>query len=140
MTDLYTTAVTSTGDGRRGRITSSDGNLDLALVSPRELGGSGDAGTNPEQLFAGGYAACFHSALRAAARDRDLQLDDSQITVTVSLVKMEDGRFTLAVSLEVRAPGIERSLAEELTAEADRLCPYSNACRADVQVEVGVTD
>ena len=134
MQKLYTATVTATGDGRRGDITSSDGVLALSLSSPEEMGGAGEGGTNPEQLFAGGYAACFHSAIRAAARRRKATVEGSTVTCAVTLNRMQDGRYTISATLSVSMPGVGTALAAELIAEADRLCPYSNACRGDAEV------
>lgn len=136
MGPVYTAVVTASGDGRRGHVASSDGNFEATLVSPTEMGGTGEPGTNPEQLFAGGYAACFHSALRYIARTENTPLDHSEVTATVSLVKNEDGRFTLRVLLQVHVPDMAFSAVARLTAAADRVCPYSNACRGDADVEV----
>lgn len=135
VTHLYSTSVTASGDGRNGRATSEDGLLDIDLRTPIELGGTGGA-TNPEQLFAAGYAACFHSALKVAGRDLDLA--GSAVSATVALGRKPEGGFALAVELDVELPNLERPAAEELVARAHAVCPYSNATRGNVDVVLRV--
>jgi osmotically inducible protein OsmC len=139
MQAQYTTKVTSSG-GREGRVRSSDGVLDLLLSMPKELGGSGKPGTtNPEQLFAAGYAACFENALLRAAREQKVKLSGSAVTATVGIGRREDGRFGLEVALAVSLDGIERSHAEALARVAhEEICPYSRAVRGNVEVAVRV--
>jgi Ohr subfamily peroxiredoxin len=134
---LYTAAATSTGLGRNGHIASSDGVLELDLAIPKEMGGGGGAGTNPEQLFAAGYAACFHSALQAVARQEKVSLRDSSVTAEVSIGKQGEG-FGLAVVLNVSLPGVEAEAAQKLTDAAHQMCPYSNATRGNIDVDLRV--
>ena len=136
MQILYTAHATATG-GRDGRAASDDKRLDVPLNTPKELGGAGGAGTNPEQLFAAGYAACFHSALQAVARKEKVKLADSSVTAEVGIGKQGDG-FGLAVTLDISLPGLEREVAEKLVAGAHQLCPYSNATRGNIDVELKV--
>jgi lipoyl-dependent peroxiredoxin len=133
---LYTAEATSTGDGRNGHVTSSDGRIDLDLAFPPELGGSG-AGSNPEQLFAAGYAACFHSALRQiAGRDR-AALGDSTVTAQVG-IGPESESFGLVVTLVIHIPGLERERVREFAEAAHQVCPYSRATRGNISVELRV--
>ena len=133
---LYTAEATSTGDGRNGHVTSSDGRIDLDLAFPPELGGSG-AGANPEQLFAAGYAACFHSALRQiAGRDR-AALGDSTVTAQVG-IGPEAESFGLVVTLVIHIPGLEREKVREFAEAAHQVCPYSRATRGNISVELRV--
>lgn len=135
---LYTASATATG-GRGGRILSSDGVLDLQLAYPRELGGPGGAATNPEQLFAAGYAACFENALMRAARERKTPLSGSSVTAHVGIGREEDGYFRLKVDLEISAPGRERAEIEELARIAhEEVCPYSRATRGNIEVNLRV--
>jgi osmotically inducible protein OsmC len=139
MNAQYATTVTSSG-GREGRVCSADGILDLPLSMPKELGGSGKPGTtNPEQLFAAGYAACFENALLRAAREQKLKLSGSSVTATVGIGRRDDGRFGLEVALAVKLDGIERAEAEALARAAHQeICPYSKAVRGNVDVAVSV--
>ena len=139
MEILYTAESLSTGQGREGRVQTPDGKLDLVLASPAELGGSG-AGTNPEQLFAAGYAACFHSALNLVARGRKVKIDDSSVGGRVHLNRDGENGFKLSVELEVIIPGLEPALAQELADAAHQVCPYSNATRGNINVLVSVSD
>jgi Ohr subfamily peroxiredoxin len=136
MKTLYTAEAVTTG-GRAGHSRSSDGNLDVELAPPVEMGGSG-AGTNPEELFAAGYSACFQSAMGVVARRMKVETDDSTVTARVSLGTNEDRGFSLEVELEVAIPGLERSTAEELVAKADEVCPYSNAVRGNIPVKLTI--
>jgi osmotically inducible protein OsmC len=130
---LYTTAATAAG-GREGRTASDDGRLDLVVSVPKELGGSG-AGTNPEQLFAAGYAACFHSALKLVARKAKQDVDGSAVTAQVGIGQVADGPgFGLQVHLQVSLPGLAEDTAAALVAKADAVCPYSNATRDNIRV------
>jgi osmotically inducible protein OsmC len=130
---LYTATATATS-GRDGRASTDDGHLDLALAMPKALGGSG-AGTNPEQLFAAGYAACFGSAAAHVARAMKLKTGPIVVTASVSLGPVGQ-RFGLAVTLEVSVPELERAQAEALVKAAHEVCPYSNATRGNIAVEV----
>ena len=139
MKTLYTAEALTTGDGRDGHGRTSDGRLDLELAIPKEMGGSGD-GTNPEQLFAIGYAACFHSALRLVARQDKANVSDSAVGARVSLGQIDNGDFGLAVELEVTLPHLDPDTARQLTERAHQVCPYSNATRGNVDVKLVVTD
>jgi lipoyl-dependent peroxiredoxin len=136
MKTLYTAEAVTTG-GRAGHSRSSDGNLEVELAPPVEMGGSG-AGTNPEELFAAGYSACFQSAMSVVGRRMKVDTGDSTVTARVSLVSNKDRGFDLEVELEVAIPGVERPTAEELIAKADRVCPYSNAVRGNIPVKLTV--
>ena len=138
MADLYTAVATATGDGRNGHARTSDGRLDLDLAVPKELGGAGGA-TNPEQLFAAGYAACFHSAVKTVARGRKQPVSDSAVTAEVGLGADDAGRFGLRVTLHVELGGVDQATAEGLVEAAHRLCPYSNATRGNVPVTLETT-
>lgn len=138
MDTLYTTEAISTGAGRNGHVQTADGRLSLDLAAPREMGGSGE-GTNPEQLFAAGYAACFHSALQGIARARKVDLGASSVGARVSLGREGDA-FALAVDLEVVIPDLPRDQAQDLADAAHRVCPYSNATRGNIEVNVTVLD
>lgn len=136
MDILYTAEATAWG-GREGRAASSDGVLDVQLSIPKGLGGPGGNATNPEQLFATGYAACFHSALKLVARGANVDVSDSAVTARVGIGPSEVG-FGLEIELEAELPGVERSVAEDLVAQAHQVCPYSNATRGNVEVTLMV--
>ena len=138
METLYTAEALSTGQGREGRAQTLDGRLDLVLTAPKELGGSG-IGTNPEQLFAAGYSACFHSALNTVARARKIKVEDSSVGGRVSLHREGEG-YKLSVELEVVIPGMDHEAAQELADAAHAVCPYSNATRGNIDVTVTVSD
>jgi osmotically inducible protein OsmC len=138
MKALYTAEALTTGDGRDGHARSSDGKVDLQLAIPKEMGGSGD-GTNPEQLFAIGYAACFHSALRLVGRQEKADVSDSAVGARVSLGQLDSGGFGLAVVLEVTLPNVDDATALRLAEKAHEVCPYSNATRGNVDVDLVVT-
>jgi Ohr subfamily peroxiredoxin len=131
---LYTASAKATA-GRDGRILSSDGILDMAVVPPRELGGSGAAGTNPEQLFAAGYAACFGSAAAHVARLKKLKTGPIAITAHVTIGAAGQG-FGLAVELVADIPEMSRDDAESLLKAAHEVCPYSNATRGNIAVDI----
>lgn len=139
MKTLYTAEALATGEGRDGHGRTSDGKLDLDLAIPKEMGGSGN-GTNPEQLFAIGYAACFHSALRLVARQEKADVSDSAVGARVSIGQLDNGGFGLAVELEVTLPNLDHDTAQKLTEQAHQVCPYSNATRGNVDVKLVVTD
>ena len=139
MKTLYTAEALATGEGRDGHGRSSDGRLDLDLAIPKEMGGSGN-GTNPEQLFAVGYAACFHSALRLVAGQAKADVTDSAVGARVSIGQLENGGFGLAVELEVTLPNLDHDAALELTEKAHQVCPYSNATRGNIDVKLVVSD
>jgi osmotically inducible protein OsmC len=134
---LYTAEVT-TDSGRDGHARSSDGRLEVKLDVPTELGGQGGPGTNPEQLFAAGYAACFHSALARIADGCKLDLTGARITARVDLGPERTGGFALAVALDLDAPAIDRAEAFELMAKAHEMCPYSKATRGNIDVVLTV--
>jgi Ohr subfamily peroxiredoxin len=140
MKVLYHTAATATGGGRDGRTRSEDGELDLQLVVPRELGGPGGPGANPEKLFAAGYAACFLGALRYVAGQQKVTLgSDVTVTAKVGIGPRDDGTgFGLDVALDVAIPGVERAVAEDLVARAHVVCPYSHATRGSLDVRLTV--
>jgi osmotically inducible protein OsmC len=133
---LYTATATATG-GRDGRVRSDDGNLDLGVTMPKGLGGSGAPGTNPEQLFAAGYAACFGSALGLVARQQKVQPGKFEITAKVS-IGPAGGGFGLAVELVAHLPEVPRETAEALVRAAHQVCPYSNATRGNIDVAISV--
>ncbi|OHT81517.1 organic hydroperoxide resistance protein [Mycobacteroides saopaulense] len=139
MNIVYTAEALATGEGRDGRGRSSDGRLDLELAIPTEMGGSGN-GTNPEQLFAVGYAACFHSALRMIGRQEKANVSDSSVGARVSIGQLDNGGFGLAVELEVTLPNLDHQAAQQLTEKAHQVCPYSNATRGNIDVTLTVTD
>ena len=139
MQILYTAEALATGEGRNGRARTSDGRLDLDLAIPVEMGGSGN-GTNPEQLFAAGYAACFHSALQMVARQAKADVTDSAVGARVGIGSANGGGFGLAVTLEVSLPHHSRDEALEFTEKAHHVCPYYNATRGNVEVTLDVTE
>lgn len=137
MEALHTATATANG-GRDGFVRSDTGIIDLALTMPKALGGKGESqGTNPEELFAAGYAACFESALRLVGRQRKVELGDVSVTAEVSIGKDGDG-FALAARLRGRLPTLEKAQAEELMAAAHQVCPYSKATRGQLPVELVV--
>jgi Ohr subfamily peroxiredoxin len=134
---LYVAHATATG-GRDGRATSSDEQLNVALATPRELGGAGGAGTNPEQLFAAGYAACFIGALKVVAAKEKVALPaETSIAADVGIGPIPAG-FGIEVTLNVSVPGLARELAEALVAKAHQVCPYSNATRGNIDVTLNI--
>ena len=133
---LYEAEAVATGQGRNGRSRTTDGVLDLELAVPAEMGGPDGSATNPEQLFAAGYAACFHSALQVVARRERLAVDDSSVAARVGLQANSNRGFELSVALQVDLPGVEPATAEELVAKAHAVCPYSNATRGNLDVEL----
>lgn len=134
---LFEAQMTATG-GRDGRATSPDGGFALSLSLPRELGGPGGDGSNPEQLFAAGYAACFLGAVKLVARQRKVTLtDEASVTAKVGMGPIPTG-YALAVALEVVLPGVEKALAREIVEGAHQRCPYSNATRGNIDVVLTV--
>ncbi|WP_329478304.1 MULTISPECIES: organic hydroperoxide resistance protein [unclassified Kribbella] len=134
---LYTAHATAHG-GRDGKVATNDGKLDVTVAPPVEMGGNGQ-GTNPEQLFAAGYAACFHSALKLVARKARQDADGSTVTAEVGIGPINGGAgYGLEVALVVSLPGVERAVAEELVAKAHEVCPYSNATRGNIKVDLEV--
>ena len=134
---LYTAEATVTG-GREGHGRTSDGRLEVDLDVPTELSGSGGRGTNPEQLFATGYAACFQSSLLRFASGRKLDLTDSRITARVGIGPLKTGGLGLTAALDLDAPGISRDEAFDLMARAHETCPYSRATRGNIDVTLTV--
>ncbi len=135
MKILYTAEVTVSG-GREGQARSSDGNLVVNLRTPKDMGGSGDQGTNPEQLFAAGYAACFQSALMTVARRQHQDASQSVITSKVGIGPTGDGAFGLEVELHIQLPGVEKATGAQLIELAHKVCPYSNATRGNIPVRL----
>ncbi len=137
---IYTAHATSTG-GRTGTTESSDGAIKLALVTPKELGGSGGVGANPEALFASGYSACFIGAMKAvAARQKIALAADVSVQAQVSIGPMtgKPGAFGIAVAMAITVPGMDKAAAEQLVATAHEVCPYSNATRGNIDVTLTV--
>jgi osmotically inducible protein OsmC len=137
MEAIYTAVATSIGDGRNGHARSSDGILDLDLAVPKEMGGAGGA-TNPEQLFAAGYASCFHSAIKGSAKQLGIPVNDSSVTAEVGIGPREDGGYGLTVTLHIEFGGISQEDAEKVAAAAHQVCPYSNATRGNIDVNIVV--
>src|SRR5579859_6943536 len=136
MAVLYSTTVTATG-GRHGSIRSDDGLLELNLALPRSLGGKGGA-TNPEQMFAGGYAACFLNAMEYIAKQLKIETGGAQVTAKVGVGPNETGAFGLEVELDVTVPALAQTDAENLTHDAHKVCPYSNATKGNIDVKLVV--
>lgn len=139
MDILYTAEALATGDGRNGHVATTDQLIDTDVRVPKEMGGAGGA-TNPEQLFASGYAACFHSALQSVARAQKVAITDSTVGARVSIGPNGEGGFQLAVLLEVTIPDLEHEQAVALANAAHQVCPYSNATRGNIDVDIQVTD
>ena len=137
ITPIYTASAVATGDGRNGHVESTDGILVADVRTPKEMGGAGGA-TNPEQLFAAGYAACFHSALRLVAQKAGADVTDSEVVADVSIGDNGNGGFALAVALEITLPKVSPEQAQELVEQAHQVCPYSNATRGNVDVALSV--
>jgi osmotically inducible protein OsmC len=139
MEVLYTTKGSATG-GRTGSAGSEDGRLKVTLDTPKELGGNGGEGTNPEQLFAAGYSACFLGALKFVAGKAKVQLSpDTKVTATVGIGPRDDGQgFGIEAALEINAPGLDKAVAEKLVEQAHVVCPYSNATRGNLDVKLSV--
>ncbi len=136
---VYTASAKATG-GRDGRAKSSDGALDVALSAPKELGGSGGEGTNPEQLFAAGYSACFIGAMKAVAGKQKITVpDDTSIEGQVGIGPIEGG-FGLQVELRISLPGMDDDQASKLIEQAHQVCPYSNATRGNIEVKLTRVD
>ncbi|QNV37528.1 organic hydroperoxide resistance protein [Rothia terrae] len=138
MEAIYTTEALATGAGRDGSVRTADGSFEANLAIPTEMGGSGK-GNNPEQLFAAGYAACFHSALQMVARSQKKNIEGSSVGAKVSIGKEGEG-FGLAVELEVIIPEMAHDEAQTLADAAHQVCPYSNATRGNIPVTVTVSD
>lgn len=138
MSTLYSTTVNAVG-GRSGTVKSDDGLLELKLALPQKLGGKGDA-TNPEQLFAAGYAACFGNAVIHVTRNKDNKVKDDDVTVvaTIGMAPNDAGGFGLTVALDVTIAGVSQADAEEVVAAAHQVCPYSNAVKGNIDVKITV--
>jgi len=135
---LYRTTSRATG-GRDGRSGTLDGAFEVALSTPKELGGAGGTGVNPEQLFATGYAACFLGAMKFVASQGGPKVPaDTTVSATVGIGPRSEGGFGLEIALEVSLPGVERDAAEALVAQAHQVCPYSNATRNNIDVKLSV--
>ena len=133
----YQTAATATG-GRDGEARTADGSFTVALSTPKELGGAGGSGANPEQLFAAGYAACFIGAMKVAGQQLKVKVPaDASVTATVGIGPRSEGGFGITADLSVTLPGLDRADAERLVETAHGICPYSNATRNNV--DVGLT-
>lgn len=139
MKTLYTTKVTATG-GRNGQVKSENGILDLEVKMPKALGGANDEFTNPEMLFAAGYAACFDSALNRVISLSKTKTGETSVTAEVSIGQLDNGGFGLAVQLDVNIPGVSQEEAQSLTEKAHEICPYSNATRNNIEVKLSVTN
>ncbi|WP_223692617.1 organic hydroperoxide resistance protein [Leifsonia poae] len=139
MDIAYTAIAHASGGGRDGHVRSEDDLLDLDTRPPKEMGGSGE-GTNPEQLFAAGYAACFLSAVHAVGRREKLDTTDAAVSASVGIGPNGEGGFALAVELDVYIPRLGREQAEQLAEAAHLVCPYSNATRGNVPVQLTIVD
>lgn len=138
MQVLYTAHATATG-GREGRATTNDERLDVKLSTPKELGGPGGDGTNPEQLFAAGYSACFLSAMKFVAMHAKTALPaDAAVTASVGIGPNDKGGFGLNAQLRVALPGMDQAAAQALVDKAHQVCPYSNATRGNIDVQVAL--
>jgi lipoyl-dependent peroxiredoxin len=138
MQSLYLAEVTATG-GRTGSALSSDGHLSVSLDTPKEIGGAGGDGTNPEQLFAAGYAACFLGALKFVAANRKLAIGEPKVTAQVGIGKRDDGKgFGLNIALRVAIPALSAAEAQELIEQADVVCPYSELTRNGASVDLAL--
>lgn len=135
---LYSTTATATG-GRDGHAATADGSLDVKLATPKEMGGAGGQGNNPEQLFAAGYAACFIGAMKFVAAQGGPKVPaDAKVTATVGIGSRSEGGFGLEIALAVALPGLAHAEAETLVEKAHQVCPYSNATRGNVDVKLSV--
>ena len=133
--DVAYTAVATAENGRDGRVATDDGKLDVVVNPPKEMGGSG-AGTNPEQLFAAGYSACFQGALGVVARAAKADIKGSTVTAQVGIGKAEAGGFGLEVAISASIPNVDTATAQALVEKAHQVCPYSNATRGNIKVEL----
>ena len=139
MTAMYTAVATATGAPNR-KVTSDNGVLSLELRSPKALGGANDDYTNPEQLFAAGYAACFDTALNLVIKQTKVTTGVTTVTAHVSIGKLDTGGFIFAVTLQVNVPGVSLEQAKELANKAHQVCPYSNSTRGNIEVTTEVTN
>ena len=138
MKTMYTAVATATG-GRNGHVKSDNGVLDLQVRMPKALGGRDDDNTNPEQLFAAGYAACFDSALNLILKQARIKTGETSVTAKVSLGQTENGGFGLAVEMAVNIPNISHEEAQDFVEKAHQVCPYSNATRGNIEVKLMVS-
>ncbi len=138
MQVIYTASATATGDARNGHVRSVDGVIDTDLAVPKEMGGPGGALPNPEELFAAGYAACFHSAIKSVARREKIDVTDSAVTVDVGIGPNGAGGLGLTVAIEAELPGVDEATAQKLMDAAHLVCPYSNATRGNVEVTLTI--
>ncbi len=136
MADTIYSSTSTAWGGREGRAASADGRVDVTLSVPKTMGGDDGPGTNPEQLFATGYAACFHSALKGVARREKIDVSDSAVSVTISLVGDLATGIDLAARIEAQIGGIDREVAQKLLDAAHATCPYSRATRNNISQEV----
>ncbi|MGJ1267997.1 organic hydroperoxide resistance protein [Sphingobacterium spiritivorum] len=139
MKTLYTAVATATG-GRNGHVKTDNGVLDLQVRMPKELGGANNDYTNPEQLFAAGYAACFDSALNLVISKSKIKTGETSVTAHVGIGSLEGGGFGLEAELKVNIPGVELNEAQTLVEQAHRICPYSNATRGNIEVKLTVSN
>jgi Ohr subfamily peroxiredoxin len=137
MKTLYKAIVTTSG-GREGHVKSDDGILDMRVSMPKGMGGKGEDHTNPEQLFAAGYSACYGSALQVVAKKHKVDLGDFSVTATVKLGTLEDGNLQLAAILDSYIPGVDVEMGEKLVNEAHEICPYSRATRDNIKVTLNL--
>lgn len=136
QSDVAYTAVATAENGRDGRVATNDGKLDVVVNPPKELGGSGN-GTNPEQLFAAGYSACFQGALGVVAKNENADISGSTVTAEVGIGKNDDG-FGLIVKISASIPNVDAATAKDLIEKAHQVCPYSKATRGNITVELAV--
>ncbi|MEU9029281.1 organic hydroperoxide resistance protein [Streptomyces sp. NPDC048383] len=136
QSDVKYTAVATAENGRDGRVATSDGTLDVVVNPPKELGGNGE-GTNPEQLFAAGYSACFQGALGVVAKNENADISGSTVTAEVGIGKNDDG-FGLIVKISAVIPNVDAATAKDLIEKAHQVCPYSKATRGNITVELAV--
>jgi Ohr subfamily peroxiredoxin len=139
MKTLYTAEATATG-GRNGHVKSSNGVLDVQVRMPKALGGANDDYTNPEILFAAGYAACFDSALSLVIKQEKITTGETSVNAKISIGQLDNGGFGLAGELAVNVPGVTQEKAQELVEKAHQVCPYSNATRGNVEIKLIVTN
>ncbi len=139
MKTLYTTSVTAKG-GRDGHVKSENGILELDVRTPKALGGASDDFANPEMLFAAGYSACFDSALNLVIKRSKIETGETSVQAKVSIGQIENGGFGLAVELNVNIPGVSLEEAQSLVEQAHQVCPYSNATRNNIEVQLAVTN
>lgn len=136
QSDVAYTAVATAENGRDGRVATNDGRLEVVVNPPKELGGSGE-GTNPEQLFAAGYSACFQGALGVVARNENADITGSTVTAEVGIGKNDDG-FGIIVKISASIPNVDTATAKDLIEKAHQVCPYSKATRGNITVELAV--